>query len=182
MKKVDKSKIKLAVSGAVFALSVGTIISAAAANVRRPLLIVAWIAAAASAAYTVGAAREISKETGVPVKRRLASFIKRRFPFAKRGGHDLGKSYVTGQSKTELVISGSLSQRLRSLFDRRKKADPRRAKTERERIRLAFIKRMLELYRGDVDVTATPREASLIDPGSEELFSSYEKIRYGKTD
>ncbi len=107
--------------------------------------------------------------------KKIASIFKRKNKLKN------GKLYLRGKTKTEFVFGN----RFRGEDSRRGKktrAVPRKGKTNNEKIRLAYIKKILEMISCGKPVypSTTPREASkLRDRGeSAELYAAYEKTRY----
>ncbi|MBQ7714919.1 MAG: hypothetical protein IJT70_03510 [Clostridia bacterium] len=105
---------------------------------------------------------------------KLASLFKK-----KKNKYKNGKLYLRGKSKTEFVF-GSRGRGRKSA--KKIRANPSKGKTNNEKIRLMYIKRILEMISSGKRVlpSTTPAEASRLRDRGEDgaLYSAYEKLRY----
>jgi|GEM_PF-2442949 len=127
----------------------------------------------------------LSVMSGVPTSHRIKKLFGRLLkPIAKRVSQREDRKYLKGTTETKIVFSLGIKDRMKDLFDRRTKVNPKRGKNNAEKIRMMYIKRILEFRSEGKSITPslTPMEAGLLRaPGEDrDLFETYEHVRYEK--
>lgn len=186
MSRRDKffAKLKLAIELLLLVLCTTASIIAAI-NEAHDLLFFLVPLDAIIAAKIFSDVHEITKATGVSAPSRLKRFFRKIFkPVIDRFSdkYDWGKKYLSSKGETKFVFDFGIKDKIKSIFDSRTRINPKKGKSNGEKVRLMYIKKMLELSASgrDVKESLTPKEASrLLSPGeSGELFSVYERVRY----